>query len=90
MSECLNVVSIIWRHGWQGSGSCLHLHPAQSDALRLDFVLQPGDIQLLHNHQMLHTRALLCPARLQRCSTCSEICRYIRAPATEFRRDCAL
>lgn len=37
---------------------------AQSDALRLDFILQPGDIQLLHNHQMLHTRAaLLCADR---------------------------
>ena len=28
----------------------------QSDALRLDFVLQPGDIQLLSNFVMLHTR----------------------------------
>lgn len=28
----------------------------QSDALRLDYVLQPGDVQLLHNHQQLHTR----------------------------------
>ncbi len=33
----------------------------QSDALRLDFVLQPGDIQLLHNHQQLHTRAVFAP-----------------------------
>ena len=43
--------------------SCLYNRPelslaraAQSDALRLDFVLQPGDIQLLSNFVMLHTR----------------------------------
>jgi hypothetical protein len=30
---------------------------AASDALRLDFDLQPGDIQLLSNHTVLHARA---------------------------------
>lgn len=30
---------------------------ASSDALRMDYVLQPGDIQLLHNHQIVHTRS---------------------------------
>ncbi|KAK9857232.1 hypothetical protein WJX84_004664 [Apatococcus fuscideae] len=30
---------------------------ASSDKLRLDYVLQPGDIQLLHNHQIVHTRS---------------------------------
>lgn len=30
---------------------------AASDALRMDFVLQPGDIQLLNNHTQLHTRS---------------------------------
>lgn len=30
---------------------------ASSDELRLDWVLQPGDIQLLHNHQIVHTRS---------------------------------
>jgi Taurine catabolism dioxygenase TauD, TfdA family len=30
---------------------------AQSPALRLDFILQPGDIQLLHNLTMVHTRS---------------------------------
>ena len=29
---------------------------ASSDELRLNWVLQPGDIQLLHNHQIVHTR----------------------------------
>ena len=30
---------------------------ASSDALRMDAMLQPGDIQLLNNHTQLHTRA---------------------------------
>lgn len=30
---------------------------ASSDALRMDYVLQPGDVQLLHNHQIIHTRS---------------------------------
>ena len=30
---------------------------ASSDDLRMDYVLQPGDIQLLHNHQIVHTRS---------------------------------
>ena len=30
---------------------------ASSDALRLDALLQPGDIQLLNNHTQLHTRS---------------------------------
>lgn len=30
---------------------------ASSDALRMDSMLQPGDIQLLNNHTQLHTRA---------------------------------
>lgn len=30
---------------------------ASSDALRMDTMLQPGDIQLLNNHTQLHTRA---------------------------------
>ena len=30
---------------------------ASSDALRLDSMLQPGDIQLLNNHTQLHTRS---------------------------------
>ncbi len=30
---------------------------ASSDELRLDWVLEPGDIQLLHNHQIVHTRS---------------------------------
>ena len=30
---------------------------ASSNELRLDWVLQPGDIQLLHNHQIVHTRS---------------------------------
>ena len=30
---------------------------ASSDELRMDYVLQPGDIQLLHNHQIVHTRS---------------------------------
>jgi Taurine catabolism dioxygenase TauD, TfdA family len=29
---------------------------ADSSQLRMDFDLQPGDIQLLHNHQILHAR----------------------------------
>lgn len=29
---------------------------AGSDALRMDLQLQPGDMQLLHNHTMVHTR----------------------------------
>lgn len=28
----------------------------RSDELRLDYFLQPGDIQLLNNHTCLHTR----------------------------------
>ena len=27
-----------------------------SDRLRFDMVFEPGDIQLLHNHQILHSR----------------------------------
>ena len=30
---------------------------ASSDALRMDYMLQPGDVQLLNNHTQLHTRA---------------------------------
>jgi len=30
---------------------------ACSDALRMDYMLQPGDVQLLNNHTQLHTRA---------------------------------
>lgn len=30
---------------------------ALSDRLRLDIMLQPGDIQLLSNHTQLHTRS---------------------------------
>lgn len=30
---------------------------ASSDELRLDAMLQPGDIQLLNNHTQLHTRS---------------------------------
>lgn len=30
---------------------------ALSDKLRLDLLLQPGDIQLLSNHTQLHTRS---------------------------------
>jgi hypothetical protein len=30
---------------------------ALSDKLRLDFLLQPGDIQMLSNHTQLHTRS---------------------------------
>ena len=30
---------------------------ASSNALRMDSMLQPGDIQLLNNHTQLHTRA---------------------------------
>ena len=30
---------------------------ALSDKLRLDLMLQPGDIQLLSNHTQLHTRS---------------------------------
>ena len=30
---------------------------ALSDKLRLDFLLRPGDIQLLSNHTQLHTRS---------------------------------
>eukprot|EP00873_Tetraselmis_striata_P037250 jgi/Tetstr1/457514/TSEL_044095.t1 len=30
---------------------------AASDLLRLDHQLQPGDIQILHNHQLLHARS---------------------------------
>ena len=29
---------------------------ADSRELRMDYVLQPGDIQLLHNHSMVHAR----------------------------------
>ena len=29
---------------------------ASSDALRMDAMLQPGDVQLLNNHTQLHTR----------------------------------
>ena len=29
---------------------------ADSDELRIDYVLQPGDIQLLHNHSVVHAR----------------------------------
>lgn len=29
---------------------------ADSDELRIDYVLQPGDIQLLHNHSIVHAR----------------------------------
>jgi len=41
----------------------------QSDALRLDFVLQPGDIQLLSNFVMLHTRTQYedYPVRMPHC-----------------------
>ncbi len=31
-------------------------HLAQDDAIRLDMDFQPGDIQFLHNHQILHAR----------------------------------
>ena len=30
---------------------------AGSDELRMDYKLQPGDIQLLHNHSMVHCRS---------------------------------
>ena len=30
---------------------------ASSDTLRMDYMLQPGDVQLLNNHTQLHTRA---------------------------------
>jgi len=30
---------------------------AKSDELRMDYMLQPGEIQLLSNHTQLHTRA---------------------------------
>ena len=30
---------------------------ARSDELRMDMDLQPGDIQLLYNHTMLHSRS---------------------------------
>ncbi len=40
-----------------------HLHAikvfneyARSDELRIDYLLQPGEIQLLNNHTMLHSR----------------------------------
>ncbi len=29
---------------------------ARSDELRMDYLLQPGEIQLLNNHTMLHSR----------------------------------
>ena len=29
---------------------------ADSKELRMDYVLQPGDIQLLHNHSIVHAR----------------------------------
>lgn len=29
----------------------------QSDKLRLDLALQPGDLQLLYNHNLVHTRS---------------------------------
>ena len=29
---------------------------ADSQELRMDYVLQPGDIQLLHNHSIVHAR----------------------------------
>lgn len=58
---------------------------ASSDALRMDYVLQPGDIQLLHNHQIIHTRseyvdfevslgALPMPDSGSRCVSFSEHC----------------
>ena len=30
---------------------------AASDLLRMDYDLQPGDLQLLHNHTILHARS---------------------------------
>ena len=30
---------------------------AASDELRMDYKLQPGDIQLLHNHSIVHCRS---------------------------------
>jgi len=40
----------------------IHLYPpiqfqANSDELRLDMELEPGDVQFLHNHQILHARS---------------------------------
>ena len=51
---------------------------ALSDKLRIDFLLQPGDIQLLSNHTQLHTRSAFedyevipahIPAASSRCTT---------------------
>ena len=41
---------------------------ACSDALRMDSMLQPGDIQLLNNHTQLHTRAEFQDFPVSRCS----------------------
>ena len=51
---------------------------ASSDALRMDSMLQPGDIQLLNNHTQLHTRAEFedfpVSTCLHRCRVCTCCC----------------
>ena len=46
---------------------------ASSDALRLDSMLQPGDIQLLNNHTQLHTRSKFEDFPVSTCSDHSTI-----------------
>ena len=57
---------------------------ADSTELRMDYVLQPGDIQLLHNHSIVHARtayvdhddvsALLSVQYLSLCLACEVAC----------------
>ncbi len=41
---------------------------ALSDKLRLDILLQPGDIQLLSNHTQLHTRSAFVDYAVRSCT----------------------
>lgn len=43
---------------------------AWSDKLRLDMILQPGDIQLLSNHTQLHTRSAFVDFPVRTCFVC--------------------
>jgi Taurine catabolism dioxygenase TauD, TfdA family len=57
---------------------------AASDELRMDAVLQPGDIQLLSNHVALHARSAFVDHEVRCCAELGKCMRYLLAVRASF------